>query len=260
VQEGWRWIAELLRGAGRAEGEKWERLGELDEDLRQAFPVFAPIRDLHTASAPQSRLECVPRQSHRYSGRTAMVADRTVHEPAPPPDPDSPLLFSMEARPPEVPSALIPLFWAPGWNSAQAVTKFQAEVNGPLEGGDAGRRLLEPGSGPRVPAGVPDAFAPRPGALLAVPLHHVFGSEELSGRAPAIRERAPVPALLLSQADARALGAAPGDPLVLELAGLRVELPLGDFRDLAPGLVGVPVGVRDLPWLALPAWAAVRRR
>ena len=36
-----------------------------------------------------------------------------------------------------------PLFWAPGWNSIQAVNKFQEEIAGPLRGGDPGVRLLE---------------------------------------------------------------------------------------------------------------------
>ena len=29
--------------------------------------------------------------------------------------------------------------WAPGWNSVQAITKFQEEIGGPLRGGDPGR-------------------------------------------------------------------------------------------------------------------------
>ena len=43
----------------------------------------------------------IPRQPHRYSGRTAMHANRDVNEPQPPADDDSPLAFSMEgfARP-----------------------------------------------------------------------------------------------------------------------------------------------------------------
>ena len=29
-----------------------------------------------------------------------------------------------------MPSSLIPFFWAPGWNSVQAVNKFQNEIGG----------------------------------------------------------------------------------------------------------------------------------
>ena len=54
-----------------------------------------------------------------------MLANISVHEPKPPEDPDSPLSFSMEGYPDEPPAALIPFFWSPGWNSIQAVNKFQ---------------------------------------------------------------------------------------------------------------------------------------
>ena len=75
-----------------------------------------------------------------------MHANIDVHEPKPPDDPDSPLAFSMEGYPRRSrPPRLIPRFWAPGWNSVQAVNKFQDEVGGPLRGGDPGRRLIEPG-------------------------------------------------------------------------------------------------------------------
>ena len=86
----------------------------------------------------------VPRQSHRYSGRTAIRAQIDVHEPKSPEDPDTPLAFSMEGDHRQPPSALIPRFWAPGWNSVQSLNKFQQEVGGHLRGGDPGMRLIEP--------------------------------------------------------------------------------------------------------------------
>src|SRR5206468_6463076 len=86
----------------------------------------------------------IPRQPHRFSGRTAMNAKKDVHEPRPPGDPDSPLAFSMEGMTGlrQEPAALIPMFWAPMWNSPQAVNKFQAEIGGHLQGGDPGVRLI----------------------------------------------------------------------------------------------------------------------
>ena len=52
--------------------------------------------------------------------------------PEPPHDPDAPLSFSMEGFHGPPPAALIPRYWAPGWNSVQALNKFQEEVGGPL--------------------------------------------------------------------------------------------------------------------------------
>ncbi|MFB3817438.1 MAG: NADH-quinone oxidoreductase subunit NuoG [Candidatus Methylomirabilales bacterium] len=304
VQEAWRWAADLLAGIEGGGAARWGALDEVAAEMAAALPVFAPLLDLRPPPPYRggSPLESVARQSPRYSGRTAMLADRTVHEPPPPRDPDSPLVFSMEGRPGVPPPSLIPLFWAPGWNSVQATAKYQAEVGGPLLGGDPGRRLLEPphpaplpraggeggpegaaaepgvqeaptqgfplpreggegegeGAGPRE-APSPAVFPPRDGRLLAVPLFEVFGSEELSALAPAVRERLAAPGIALHPDDAAARGAAPGDSMLVEVGGLELRLPLAAPRDLPPGVAGLTVGLPGAPWMPLPAWAVVRK-
>jgi NADH-quinone oxidoreductase subunit G len=50
----------------------------------------------------------------------------------------------MEGYQDEPPAPLIPRYWSPGWNSVQALNKFQQEVGGRLKGGDPGKRLIEP--------------------------------------------------------------------------------------------------------------------
>jgi NADH-quinone oxidoreductase subunit G len=201
----------------------------------------------------------IPRQPHRYSGRTAMYAHRDVREPRPPDDPDAPLAFSMEGYHGQPPAALIPEFWAPGWNSNQAVNKFQSEVGGPLHGGDPGRRLLEPPDDARTNYfhTIPAAFQPQQGAWLAVPLYHVFGSEELSMYAPAIAELAPAPMLHLNPADAEQLGLAEGQPAAVSLGEQTYRAPVALTETLPPGVVAVPVGLPGAPIVGLPAWAAI---
>ena len=79
----------------------------------------------------------------RFSRRTAMTASCT--QPArTAAHLDSPLAFSMEGDRGQPPSALIARYWAPGWNSVQALNKFQQEIGGLLRGGDPGERLIEP--------------------------------------------------------------------------------------------------------------------
>ncbi len=186
VQASWKWIDDIMIAIGRsAAGERtWD---SLMGDLAAALPRFGPMRD-HAPSADFriSGLK-VPRQPHRYSGRTAMIANITVHEPKPAPDPDTPLSFSMEGYEGRPPSALIPRYWAPGWNSVQALNKFQQEVGGPLAGGDPGTRLIEPGQG-----ATPPYFDPLPvGSEPPEPAEYrLFGSEELSMYAEPISERA----------------------------------------------------------------------
>ena len=119
-----------------------------------------------------------------------MLANISVHEPKPPQDPDSALSFSMEGYEGRPPAPLISRYWSPGWNSVQALNKFQQEVAGPLRGGDPGKRLIEPASD-----GKPTCFSDIPEALekdysaSAFPQYTIFGSEELSSYAPGIVER-----------------------------------------------------------------------
>jgi NADH-quinone oxidoreductase subunit G len=86
---------------------------------------------------------------------------------------------------------------------------------------------------------------------LIVPIHHVFGSEELSRHAQALAELAPAPFLALNQDDAARLHSQPGD--VLEALGERV--PLRIDASLPRGVAGL----LGAPGLALPAWSRIVR-
>ncbi len=83
-----------------------------------------------------------------------------MHEPAPSPDADSPLAFSLEGlRPYETPAPLLTRVWSPGWNSGNGLHKLQEEVMGPLRGGSSGVRLLDGAHGAPRRDGAP---APAP--------------------------------------------------------------------------------------------------
>jgi NADH-quinone oxidoreductase subunit G len=132
VQESWRWLGE----AG------WASLDDVLIALAREMPQLAAV----VGAAPSSRFRIaggkVPREPHRYSGRTAMDANVTVVEPKPPNDPDAALSYSMEGALLQPPGALQPFFWSPGWNSIQAVNRFQSEIGAALRGGDPGVRLF----------------------------------------------------------------------------------------------------------------------
>jgi hypothetical protein len=102
---------------------------------------------------------------------------------------------------------LIPRYWQPGWNSVQALNQFQTEVAGPLIGGDPGVCLFEPSAETRGESTgqAPEPFQPGEGEWLVVPLHHIFGSEELSSHSPPVAERIPEPYLAISPSDASLL-------------------------------------------------------
>ena len=189
IQESWKWIRDILTQSGRAKAIEWKDLHTITAALAAALPVFKPIQDIAPNADFRISGQKVPRQPHRYSGRTAMLANISVHEPKPAEDSDTPLSFSMEGYEGQPPSPLIPRYWSPGWNSVQALNKFQQEVGGPLKGGDPGKRLIEP-----MQKGKPEYFTDIPAEQAAgrdqppVPEYHIFGSEELSAQSPAIVE------------------------------------------------------------------------
>jgi NADH-quinone oxidoreductase subunit G len=263
VLESWRWLVEVMLSSGRSDAPPWKNLDSIISDLAVAFPVFAPA----TAAAPLASFriagEKIPRQPHRYSGRTAMTANISVQEPKSLEDADSPLAFSMEGYQGIPPAPLIARFWSPGWNSVQAVNKFQSEIAGPLLGGDPGKRLLEPKSGSATGHSyfedVPKPFQRRPDEWLVVPSLHIFGSEELSALSPAIAERIPVPCVGLNPEDASVLSVKEGERVELMAGAVRYELPIA-FRPAVPaGVALLPVGLPGLQMVSLPAWATIRR-
>jgi NADH-quinone oxidoreductase subunit G len=118
-----------------------------------------------------------------------MLANISVHEPKPDEDSDTALSFSMEGYEGQPPAPLIPRYWSPGWNSVQALNKFQQEVGGPLKSGDPGKRLIEPkqDARPKYFSNIPPHSNLKPGDA-SLPGYSIFGSEELSTYAPAVAE------------------------------------------------------------------------
>jgi len=253
IQPSWRWLSQTA-------GSPLQNLDELTRAMVKALPVFKPVAEIAPLANFRIAGQKIAREPHRYSGRTAMHANISVHEPKPPPDPDSPLAYTMEGFHGVPPSPLIPRFWQPGWNSVQAVNKFQEEVAGPLKGGEPGRRLLEP---PSTSAAeyfieVPRPFQRRAGEWLVVPVYHIFGSEELSVLSPAVAELAPKPYLGMNVQDATALHLKEDDPVSLSINGETKPLPAKILAGLPPGLAGLPTGVVSLA-AGLPAWGRITR-
>jgi NADH-quinone oxidoreductase subunit G len=257
VRASWRWLRMLMAAAGQPGVPAWSRLVDVVADLAREMPVFEPVAELDPEVAVPTPAGKIPRQSHRYTGRTAMRANIDVSEPKPPVDEDSPLAFSMEGYDGRPPAGLIARNWAPGWNSEQALNKFQSEIGGPLRGGDSGRRLIEPAP---VDDGryfsLPGPAAPlESDEVLVVPVRLIFGSDVLSMASPAIAERAPQPYLALSPQDAPVED---GQPVEVHVEGHRLKLPVKRVPGLPGGVAGLPAGLPGLPTIALPTAGTIR--
>jgi NADH-quinone oxidoreductase subunit G len=247
VMESWRWLVKASAQAGLGLFEQAADVDQVISEMARALPELSRTAELAPPHGFRIVGMKIPRQAHRFSGRTAMLANINVSEPKPPDDPDTPFSFSMEGYKGMPPAQLVGRYWAPGWNSVQSLNKFQAEVGGPLRGGDPGARLIEPEANSSEPYFDAAGAAPsRPaGKWLTVPLYHLFGSEPLSLHSPGIAELSPAPYIGLSVEDAAALGLSEGDRLKVEIEGVGVELMWRSVPGLPGGLAGVPQGMTE---------------
>ncbi|MEJ2716937.1 MAG: NADH-quinone oxidoreductase subunit NuoG, partial [Deltaproteobacteria bacterium] len=255
IRESWRWLGDLMMNTGRADSRAFDCLDSVTRAMSEELPVFKRVPEVAPDADFRAVGQKIPRQSHRYSGRTAMHANVDVHEPKPPGDPDSALAFSMEGFRGMPPSSLIPRFWAPGWNSVQAINKFQSEINGPLVGGDPGLRLIEGDDAVEFAyfTSVPNAFHPRKDEWLVVPAYHIFGSEELSALSPPIRERVQGPYIGLNPEDSQSLELVDGQECELVILNNSVKLPVKLISSVPKGVAVLPIGLEGLETMSLPA-------
>jgi NADH-quinone oxidoreductase subunit G len=234
----------------------WRDLDDVLAAMSRAIPSLAAVRSVAPSAAFRIAGAKVPRSPHRESGRTAVLVNIDVSEPAPPSDPDSPLAFSMEGTPEQPPAALIPFFWSPGWNSIQAVNTYQKEVGGPLRGGDAGIRIIEPAAtdDQLYFSSIPAAFESREVEWLLIPIHHIFGSDELSLAAPGIAELAAKPHVAVP-----AGAFSDGETVEVICAGGTFRLPVRVRAELPWGVAGLSAGMPPLAGVRVPAWGKIAR-
>jgi NADH-quinone oxidoreductase subunit G len=85
----------------------------------------------------------------------------------------------------------------------------------------------------------------------AVPLHHIFGSDELSARAGATEMMLEQPYIGLSPSDAQQLGVRDGVLLKVHNTAFNLSLAVRILEKLPSGLVGLPMGLTGMPHLPL---------
>ena len=261
VQDSWRWIGELMVAAGKRATPPWRTFDDIVADLAHGIRALELVKRVAPPASFRAVHEQIPRQPHRYSGRTAVHANVAVQEPRTAGDPDSPLAFSMEGFQGQPPSPLIPRFWAPRWNSEQAVNKYQDEVGGPLRGGNPGWLLLSPPENPqeRYFTEVPEAFEKREGHLLVVPGYHIYGSEELSVLAPAVAELATQAYIAVSPDDAGSLAVNGNGLAEVVFSNTSHHLPVKITPTVPHGMAVVPMGLPGIQWNGVPVWMKLLR-
>jgi len=241
----WQWLLKLAALTGH---KSLSKLQHFDQVVAACAGSQAELADLINAAPDHSfrdRGLKIPRQTHRYSGRTAMNAGVNVHEPQQPHDHESPLAYSMEGLNRDQPAALTPYVWSPGWNSNQSLQKFQAEVDGPLKGGTAGAKLILSSASGATQKALQETVEMQPHQWQLVPVHQVHGSDELSVNTDEIAEMAGIGFVALGAMVAEKLGVADGDGVVVASEGNKTSLEVRILRRVAKNCIGFGVGYAE---------------
>ncbi|MGP4715603.1 NADH-quinone oxidoreductase subunit NuoG [Psychrobacter sp. T6-6] len=259
IKEGWRWI-HAVHSSIEGRDVDWTQLDDVINALIATHPKLAGIK----GAAPEADYRItglkIARQPRRYSGRTAMRAPISVHEPMQPKDLDTGLTFSMEGYSgKETPSSMIPFASAAGWNSPQAWNKYQDKVGGHLKNGDPGVRLfdyLERLATRQYVA--PETMSAnttdlQQGQAKLVPIHNIYASSMMASRSPLVAEQLPIATWRISIDDAKDWNIATGDYLAIEIDKQQITLPVQLVGYLAEGCIGYPVGQVSIIHPTMPA-------
>jgi NADH-quinone oxidoreductase subunit G len=256
VKESWRWLGELINIKDQNQAVSWNRFDDIVSSLVKELPVFSKLQTYMPDADFRMLNAKIPRQTLRYSGRTAINAHVAVSESKISQDPDSPFAFSMEGQPERPPSSLVPFYWTPGWNSVQANYNYLDEPDGSMKGGDPGIRLIEPKEGRESSyfKVSPQTTEVQKDEWLIVPVYRIFGSEELSSAGTALAQRIQEPFVYLNQKDAEIFGAGDGDLIQLEISKSKLKIRVKIENSLRQGIAGLSINLPVMPFIDLPAY------
>lgn len=254
VKASWQWLGEAIKIKNIRKEIPRTGFDEIFKLLANDLPVFSKLK-VYEPDADYRMLNTkIPRQTLRFSGRTAIRANLAVSESKIPQDPDSPLSFSMEGQNERPPSSLVPFYWSPGWNSVQAINSYLDEPNGSLKGGDPGIRLIEPASESNnswseIHSGTDEI---KKDEWMIVPVYQIFGSEELSSKGSAIRQRIKEPFVYLNIQDSELIGVKEKDFIQLEALDLKLKVEVKIDNSIKQGIAGLSVNLPDMKFIDLP--------
>jgi NADH-quinone oxidoreductase subunit G len=255
VKESWQWIRALIKIRDVNNSSLWNRFDDIIESLTRELPYFSKLKNYVPGADFRMLNAKIPRQTIRYSGRTAMNANIAVSEPKLLQDPDSPLAFSMEGIQEKPPSSLVPFYWTPGWNSVQALyINYLDEPDTSLKGGDPGIRLIEP-----VTKDDTNYFEwknhnaeAEKDEFQIVPVYQIFGSDELSSFSPSVMQKIQEPFVLINEEDAEKIHVADSDFIQVEISEIKIRVKVKTVDTPVQGLAGLSVNLTLMPFVKLP--------
>ncbi len=246
MKSSWAWLDMMVHQTAEA-----RPFDAIIAEMTTAIPAFEKIKILAPPADYRIGTQKIPRQTHRFSGRTSMNANVSVHEPKPPVDQDSPLSYTMEGYQGKPPSADIPYYWAPGWNSVQSINKYQIEVGGPLHGGNPGIRLIEAKENGTSVFETDSAPASNAGFEI-LPEWNIFGSGEMSALSPAVAKRIPEARVAISERALKNSGLSGTEKIKISYGTGEISLAVKVDNSLPDNVLLLPKGFKETVGLEFP--------
>ncbi len=229
----WQWLVNIAKLRQHSLGEISD-LGQLRGLLNQDFPQLCEHFNQHH----QTQLAL---QTPRVSGRTAMLANQTVHEPKPFSELGAPYKQSMEGtqvgQKNEFPLAYS---WSPGWNSNQSNHKFRDEYRGPELEKQEGVRGITLGQSDQWFKWQANWSQKNKAQWQILPLQKVFGSDNLSLHALPIAQLKIQAQIVMSPLDAKKGGYVAGQLLYCDDNSTALQLIISTQVPASCLLIYVP--------------------
>jgi NADH-quinone oxidoreductase subunit G len=170
---GWQWLVNIAK-LKEHELAHISDLGQLRDKLAAIYPQLSG----HWQQHHQNQLAL---QTPRVSGRTAMLANQTVHEPKPFSESAAPYKQSMEgSQAGQNDDQPLAYSWSPGWNSNQSNHKFKDEYRGTELSEQQGQRCILATDKDQWFKWRASWSKTTKAKWQVLPLHKVFGSDSLS--------------------------------------------------------------------------------
>ncbi|QJC37465.1 NADH-quinone oxidoreductase subunit NuoG [Enterobacteriaceae endosymbiont of Donacia thalassina] len=243
----WKWIYKIY-----AKLNNLNKKITLDDIIKKCEKYIPILNGIHKAS-PLANYKVYnkkfARSSIRYSGRTSILSNINIHEPKQPEDKDTIFSFSMEGNYNEnINCTHIPFLWSPGWNSSQALHKFQKEIGISSKYGSTGFKIFQKKKHTiNIKKNNYNYKLIRSNKFIIISHYTLFHSNSLIQKSFLIQKYFPNYYVFFNKKDAKKLGILTNNLVELHCLNNIFILQACISEFLHQGLISIPLGSKKIP-------------
>ncbi|CAL4326222.1 NADH-quinone oxidoreductase subunit NuoG [Buchnera aphidicola] len=246
--DSWKWLHFIKSKTNNVE-VSWSILDDVINAYTKKYTILKKIQKKELDSNFRIHGQKIARSPIRSSGRTALRANIDIHESSQPKDLNTIFSFSMEGyNQPNKSVSHIPFAWFPGWNSPQALNKFQKKVGESLISGDSGTHIFKNNEKiiETYSKLIPRDFIEEKYWYI-IPYYHIFGNEELTQYSSTIQENIPLEYALIGLLDGIELGLKKDSIVEFNCLNKDYRLSVRFSKHLNKKQIGLPIGRKGFP-------------